>query len=109
MPLGGVKMDISLFFQGLILIGSVGFLIAVYYAFKLSKETKNEKYWLALAISAILLALHQWTMIPWEFHIITDNVRFVIQEISAIIGSILFAYALYGLFTSMRKIKEKME
>lgn len=80
----------------------------VYYAFGLSKETKNEKYWLISAISAIFLATHQGTMIPWEFHIITDNVRFVIQQISVIIGAVLFAYAIYGLFTSMKKIKQKM-
>jgi hypothetical protein len=102
-------MDISLFFQGLILLGSVGFLIAIYYAIKLSKETKNERYWLALAISAILLAIHQWSMVPWEFHIITDNVRFVIQQISGIIGAILFAYAVHGMFASMKKIREKLK
>ncbi len=101
-------MDISLFFQVLILLGSLGFLVVVYYAFKLSKETKNEKYWLALVISATFLAIHQWAMIPWDLHIITDNVRFVIQQISVIIGSVLFAYAIYGLFTSMKKIREKM-
>ena len=102
-------MDISLFFKGLILLGSIAFLVVVYYAFKLSKETKNEKYWLVLAISAIFLAIHQWTMIPWEFHIITDDVRFIIQQISVIMGAILFAYAIYGLFISMRKIREKMK
>lgn len=101
-------MDISLFFQGLILLGSLGFLVVVYYAFRLSKETKNEKHWLILAIAAIFLAIHQWTMIPWEFHIITDDVRFVIQQISVLIGAVLFAYAIYGLFTSMKKIREKM-
>jgi uncharacterized membrane-anchored protein len=101
-------MDISLFFQGLILLGSLGFLVVVYYAFRLSKETKNEKYWLVLAISAIFLAIHQWTMIPWELHVITNDVRFVIQQISVIIGAVLFAYAIYGLFTSMKRIREKM-
>ncbi len=101
-------MDIGLFFQGLILLGSVGFLVAVYYAFVLSRETGNERYWLILAFSAIFMAIHQWTMIPWEFHIITDDVRFVIQEISVIAGSALFAYSIYGLSSSMKKIREKM-
>lgn len=101
-------MDISLFFQGLILLGSLGFIIVVYYAFRLSKETRNDKNWLVLAVSAVFLAMHQWTMIPWEFHIITNDVRFAIQQISVIIGAVLFAYAIYGLFTSMKKIREKM-
>lgn len=102
-------MHVGLFFQGLILLGSIGFLVVVYYAFRLSKETKHEKYWLVLAVSAIFLAVHQWAMIPWEFHIITDDVRFVIQQISVIIGAVLFAYAVYGLFTSMKKIRERTE
>ncbi len=101
-------MDIGLFFQGLILLGSLGFLVAVYYAFRLSKETKNEKHWLVLALSALFLTINQWTMIPWEFHIITNDVRLAVQQITMIIGSILFAYSIYGLFASMKKIREKM-
>ncbi len=102
-------MDINLFFQGLILLGSIGFLVVVYYTFRLSKETKNEKYWLILAVSAVFLAVHQWTMILWDLHIITDNINLMIQQISILIGAVLFGYAIYGLFTSMKEIKEKME
>ena len=99
----------ELFIQSLIFLGSIGFLIAVYYAFRLAKETKNEKYWLILAISAIFLAIHQWAMIPWSFKIITDEIRIIIQQISVIIGAILFTYSVYGLFSSMRKIRRKLE
>lgn len=102
-------MHESLFFQVPIMLGSVGFLIAVYYAFKLSRETKHEKYWMALSLSALFLAIHQWTMIPWEFHLITDDFRFLLVQSSSIIGAILFIYAIYGLSSSMKKIREKME
>lgn len=102
-------MHVGLFFQGLILLGSLGFLVVVFFAFKLSRETKNEKYWLILAISAIFLAVHQWAMVPWELHLITTEVKFVVQEVSVIIGAILFAFAVYGLYDSMKKIRRKME
>lgn len=101
-------MDLNMFFQGLTLLGSLGFLVVVYYALRLSKETENEKHWLVLALSAIFLAMDHWALIPWELHLITDDARFVIQQASAIIGAALFAYAIYGLFTSMKKIREKM-
>jgi len=101
-------MNSGLFFQILALIESIGFLVVVYYAFKLSKETKHERYWLILSISAIFLAVSEWATLPWEFHIITSNIREVIEQISRILGAILFGYAVYGLATSMKKIREKM-
>lgn len=102
-------MHVGLFFQGLILVGSLGFLIALYYAVMLSRETQHERYWLMLGLSALFLAIHQWTMIPWEFHLITNEIKFLIEQLSAILGAITFGYATYGLATSMRKIREKVE
>ncbi len=102
-------MDIGLFFEGLILIASLGFLFAVFYAFKLSKETKHEKYWVILAIAAFLLAIHQWMMIPWGFHLIGERLRLTIEQISAILGSVLLGYSMFGLYNSMKKIKEKLK
>lgn len=102
-------MHVDVLFQGLILIGSVGFLVALYYAIKLSKETRHEKYWLLLGVSAVFLAVHEWTMIPWQFHVITNDVRFLIEQISIILGAVTFGYAVYGLSTSMKKIRKKLE
>ncbi len=101
-------MDIGLFFEGLILIASLGFLFAVFYAFKLSKETKHEKYWVILATAAFLLAIHQWMTIPWGFHLIGEKLKLTIEQVTAIIGSVLFGYALFGLYSSMKKVKEKL-
>jgi hypothetical protein len=95
--------------QGLILIASLGFLIALYYAIMLSRETKHERYWLMLGISALFLAIHEWTLIPWQFHLIDEQQRLMIAQIASIIGAVTFGYAVYGLATSMRKIRERLE
>ena len=99
-------MDVGLLMEGFILLGSVGFVIAVYFAFRLSRETENERYWLVLALSSLVMAMHQWSMIPWSLHIIAERARLIIQEASAIAGSLLFTYAMYGLYSSMKKIRE---
>lgn len=102
-------VHVGTFHEILIFLGSFGFFVALYYAFKLSKETQNEKYWLSLAISALFLTLHEWIEIPWILHIVSDNAKAIMKHSTAFIGSILFAYAMYGLYTSMKKIKEKLE
>lgn len=102
-------MDIGLFFEGLILISSMGFVFAVYYAFKLSKETKHEKYWIMLALASLILAIHFWAMIPWGLHLITDKSQRYIGQIAGISGAILLGYSHWGLYSSMRKVKEKLK
>jgi phosphotransferase system glucose/maltose/N-acetylglucosamine-specific IIC component len=102
-------MNVDLLFEGLTILASLGFLFAVYFAIKLSKETKNERYWAVLAASAIILALHYWAMIPWGLHIINSTTQLYIEGLSGIIGAMLLGYALYGLYTSMKKVREKME
>lgn len=102
-------MHIGPFLEGLVFLGSVGFLLVIYYAFRLSRETKHEKYWVVLALSALFLGIHQWVLIPWELHLITDRVRLLLEQVSAIFGAVLFAYAVYGLHSSMKSIRKRME
>ncbi len=102
-------MNVELFFQILTLTGSAGFLAAVYYAFKLSGETKHERYWLVLAIAATFLAINSWAKLPWEFHIITSDVREWIEQISGMLGAVLLGYSVYGLARSIRMVREKTE
>ncbi len=99
----------SLFFRVLVLVASLGFFVAVYYSFRLSKETRHEPYWLALALSAIFLAISEWSAIPWQAHIINADVRELTEQITAALGAILFGYAVYGLARSMKMVREKIE
>jgi len=93
----------------LIFLASFMFLFAVYFSFKLSKETHHEKYWLALATGFLVFAVHHWMMIPLSFGILGEGVERVIEQISSIVGSVLFVYATHGLYTSMKEINEKIE
>ena len=93
----------------LVFFASFIFLIAVYFSFKLSKETHHEKYWLALAIGFFIFAVHHWLEIPADFGIISEEKERIIEQFSSIIGSILFAYATHGLYTSMREINKKLQ
>ena len=91
----------------LIFLASLIFLIAIYYSFKLSKETHHEKYWLALALGFLVFAIHHWIEIPLSFGLLSEGVERVIEQVSSIIGSALFAYATHGLYISMKEINQR--
>lgn len=93
----------------LVLIGSLGFAVALYYAYMLSEETGNERYWFGFVIAALGLGIHQWIKIPWELGLFgLDTVYLAISELGEIAGGIALAYASYGLYTAMRTIRKKM-
>lgn len=102
-------MHLNIYTQLLIVVNSLIFIIALNYAFKLSKETKNEKYWLSLALATFFLALHPLTMLLWEFELIGETIRILIEQISLLIGGSLFLYSMKGLLDSMRKIRKSMK
>jgi uncharacterized membrane protein YagU involved in acid resistance len=93
----------------LIFLASFIFLIAVYFSFKLSKETHHEKYWLSMAVGFLVFAIHHWMMIPLSFGLLPEAVERVIEQVSSIVGSILFAYATHGLYVSMKEINKKLK
>lgn len=80
------------------------FIAAIIFSFKLSRETGGEKYWVFFLISAIAFGIaHLVRQVPNFF--LGNNV-FLIAESSEIIGAFSLAYACYGLWTSMKKIRE---
>ncbi len=97
------------FWRWLSLIGSVGFLAAIYFSVKLSKETHNEKYWFMLALSALFFAIHYWLMAFEFFELIPMEVTDPGETISGLIGAPLFGYASYGLYRAMVKIRHQTE
>ncbi len=95
--------------EALVLVGSIGTLVATYYAFLLSRETGHEKYWLMLAVSAFFFAIHQWLLIPWEAGIIAEQTRLVLEQISVVISSALFGYSVHGLHKAMTEVRRRVE
>lgn len=92
----------------IVLVVSVSFLIAVYFCIRLSQETRHERYWLALAIGAFMQALHHWLSLPWHFHLISESLLYWAYQLTALIGALFLAYAVYGLYSSMREIRRKI-
>jgi len=93
----------------LLIIASVVLLIAVYFSFKLSRETKHEKYWFLLSLGLFIFAVHHWLMIPFHLGSVSDDIQGIINQLSSILGGILVAYSTYGLYKSMKLVKQKVE
>ena len=58
-----------------------------------------------LAIGLFIFAVHHWSMILHD--LIPDNIQFYIEQFTSIIGALFIAYSTYGLYSSMKKVKEK--
>ena len=102
-------MALDLTLNILAIVASITFLIAVYFAYKLSKETKHEKYWVVLAIGFLIFAIHHWIMVPGILGKFNENLIEIIEHSSSIIAALLIAYATYGLYNSMKIIKKKIQ
>jgi len=95
--------------QLLIYLAAFLFLLAMYFSFKLSKETQHEKYWIFLAIGFLVFALHHLSMIPLMFGIISEDLQHFLEPLSSILGTIFISYAMWGLYSSMNKVKKRLE
>ena len=89
------------------LIGSVGFVVAIYFSVKLSNETGNEKYWLLFALAALCFAIHYWLMAFEFYEIVPTDMAVLGEAISGLLGAFLFGYASYGLHRALVNIREK--
>ncbi len=90
----------------LIIISTLFFLAAVYYSFKLSKETSGTKYWIFFLIASAMFGIAH--LVSKDFLGFSSETQFVIKEAVEIAGGFSLAYATYGLYSSMKKIREKI-
>lgn len=97
------------FWQWVLIAGSVGFLVAIYFSVKLSNETRRERYWVMFVMSAVLFASHYWLMVLEINGLISDEVALPGQALSGLAGASLFGYASYGLYRAMLKVRLQTE
>lgn len=88
---------------------SLALLLAVFFSYKLSSETKHEKYWVLMSIGLFVFALHHWLMTHYQWSFISQELIELFEYWSSIVGGILVAYSSYGLYKSMRQVKKKLE
>ncbi|MFB6242202.1 MAG: hypothetical protein ABEJ36_05385 [Candidatus Nanosalina sp.] len=94
---------------GLVFFSSVVFAIAVYYTYRLSEETNRGKYWIFFLLAAIGLGMHEWLKVLDFFLHFPANLYQVIRELGVVAGASSLAYGSYGLYKSMKEIREKVE
>ena len=97
------------FWRWLSLIGSIGFLAAIYFSVRLSKETRHERYWLMFALSGLFFAIHYWLMAFEHYELVPEHVAVPGEAVSGLIGAILFGYASFGLHRAMVNIRRQIE
>ncbi len=88
---------------------SIAFIIAIYFTYKLAKETRWEKYWIFFLFSALAMGIYHFMVeIPWELGYISNNIYYIAREISEVIWAFGLAYASYGIYKSMKIIRKKL-
>lgn len=83
------------------------FVIAVYYTFKLVRETKYERYWIFFFISAVFMGIHHIAVIPFNSGLISEHNFHTLEDIGEIVGALALAYAAYGISKSMREVRKR--
>jgi len=95
---------------GLHVVAALGFILAVYFAFKLYRETDRGWYWLSLVLSAVFFAVPQWLTFVFPFMGLRFNPAFpIITEVGDIAAGLLFTLSCYGMYTTMKHIRKKVE
>ncbi len=82
--------------------------VAAYFAYRLLGETRGERYWPWIFVAVLAMAAHHATEIPWRSGLISHEVHEAFQKITEVASALALAYATYGLYRSMRSIREKL-
>lgn len=93
----------------LVIFSSILFGVAVYYTYRLSEETNRGKYWMFFLLAAIGLGMHEWLKVLQIFLRIPEPTYNLFLELGVVAGAASLSYASYGLYTSMKKIREKVD
>ncbi len=88
-------------------ISTLFFLAAIFFSYKLSKEIGGEKYWIFFVIAAISFSVAHLATKGFLLNLSSETF-FVIREVGEIAGAFSLAYATFGLYSSMKKIREKI-
>lgn len=91
------------------LASGIGFLLAVFFAIRLYRETDRGWYWLSLLLSAIFFAVAEWATILFPLTLQNFEFLTVIQETSEVLAGLLFAVSCYGMYKTMKEIRKRVE
>lgn len=89
-------------------VSLAAFGVAAYFAYRLLGETRGERYWPWIFAAVVVMALHHATEIPWRSGLISHEAHEAVQKATETGAALALAYATYGLYRSMRSIREKL-
>ena len=87
---------------------ALGVAAAVFFAFRLYRETDKGWYWGALVLSAFFMALSKWLFILIPL-IRNPGVLGILCDAGEILASVLFAVSCYGMYRTMHVIRKRVE
>ncbi|MDO8428268.1 MAG: hypothetical protein Q7S92_03580 [Candidatus Diapherotrites archaeon] len=82
-------------------------LLAVVFAFLLSRESSHEKYWVFFVLGS--LALVAWSILE-NFLVSVFDVGFqsLLLDVFQVMTAFCFAYAFFGLYSGMKQVRKKV-
>jgi hypothetical protein len=105
---GDMKALTFAIFDLLHIAAAASVVVAVFFAYKLYKETDRAWYWLSLLLSAFFFALAQWIKIAFP-----GGPRFavlgILSESGDIVATLLLAVSCYGIYKTMKDIRKRVE
>ena len=115
-----MDFDMPALFQFMRIAAALGVVAAVFFAFKLYRETDKGWYWACLVLSALCFALSQWFFLvsplvfPHGGEVFPHGrevfpVLSLVRDAIDIAGSVFFAVACYGMYKTMHKIRKRVE
>lgn len=85
------------------------FLVAIYFAVLLSKESSGERYWFFFVVAAVGFGLAHVLNVLSFFMILPSQPAYFLMEVGQIAGAASLAYACFGLYRQMKKVRERIE
>ncbi len=99
---------VVIFFPLFRVITAIVVLAAVYFSYKLYKETDKGWYWAGLLLSAFFFAVSQWIFVLAPF-VPFLGLLDVLRDSSELLAIFLFAVSCYGIYSTMHKIRKRVE
>jgi hypothetical protein len=101
--------ELSGFINFMHVAAGIGFLGALVFAIKLYVETDRNWYWLSLVLSALFFAVSQWSTIIFPISIENFELLALVQETGELIAGLLFAVSCFGIYSTMKAIRKRVE
>ena len=111
-----MEFDTPTMFLLLRTAAAAGVLAAVFFSFKLYRETDKGWYWGTLVLSAFFFALSQWMFILAPFTRARGQgpgpgfgELLLLRDMLEILAPALFAVSCYGIYKTMHAIRKRVE